>query len=195
VNAPTYRLIGQLFDTYWLIEANDKFYLMDQHAAHERVLYEKTLRAMKERTYTSQAIAPPLVVTLTMRELQVLEQYLEHFTRIGFELEPFGEGAYAIRAVPANLFGLAKKELFLELLDQFADGIQKQVALDMLEEKIASLSCKAAVKGKQTLSTIEVDALIADLFQLENPYHCPHGRPTMISMTRKEIEKKFKRII
>lgn len=190
-----HRIIGQLFDTYWLVEFHEQLYIIDQHAAHERVLYEKTINSMKTREYTSQLLSPPLVLHLTMQEEEVLNTYMEHFTNIGFEIEPFGGSSYAVRAVPDNLFHIAKNELLMEILDNLTEGLQSAVAPDLIAERVASMSCKAAVKGNSRLSRQEVEVLIDDLLKLENPYHCPHGRPTIISMTKRELEKKFKRII
>ncbi len=190
-----YRLIGQVFDTYWLVQFQDNLYIIDQHAAHERVLYERTLKEMKNREFTSQYLSPPIILTLSMQEAELLKTHKERFERIGFEIEPFGGEEYAIRAVPANLFSIAKKELFMEMLDNLADGLSTNMTPDIIDEKVASMSCKAAVKGNNRLSAQEVDALIGELLELENPYHCPHGRPTIIAMSKKELEKKFKRIV
>lgn len=190
-----YRLIGQIFDTYWLVQFQDNLYIIDQHAAHERVLYERTLKEMKNRKFTSQYLSPPIILTLSMQEAELLKTHKERFERIGFEIEPFGGEEYAIRAVPANLFSIAKKELFMEMLDNLADGLSTNMTPDIIDEKVASMSCKAAVKGNNRLSAQEVDALIGELLELENPYHCPHGRPTIIAMSKKELEKKFKRIV
>lgn len=190
-----YTLVGQVFDTYWLVQFQDQLYIIDQHAAHERVLYEKTLREMKNREYTSQYLSPPIILTLTMQEEELLKNHMERFSRIGFEIEPFGGDEYAVRAVPDNLFGIAKKELLIEMLDQLSDELSTNMTPELIDEKIASMSCKAAVKGNNRLSAREVDALISELLTLENPYHCPHGRPTIISMSKKELEKKFKRIV
>lgn len=190
-----HRIIGQLFDTYWLIEFQNSLYIIDQHAAHERVLYEKTLRGMKTRDYTSQNISPPIVLNLSMGEAQLLEKYMDQFTRIGFEFESFGPDSYAVCAVPDNLFSIAKKDLLMEMIDCLSDEIYTGLTPDVVDEKIASMSCKAAVKGNMKLSYAEADALIGELLALDNPYHCPHGRPTIISMSKREIEKKFKRIV
>lgn len=190
-----YRIIGQVFDTYWLLEFRENLYIIDQHAAHERVLYERTLKGLKNREYTSQYISPPIILSLTMQEATILETYKDSFTKIGFEIESFGGDEYAVRAVPDNLFGIAKKELLIEMLDELSGGIASNTAAEMIDEKIASMSCKAAVKGKARISLAEVDSLMAELLKLENPYHCPHGRPTIIAMTKKELEKKFKRIV
>lgn len=190
-----YQLIGQVFGTYWLVEFNEQLYIIDQHAAHERVLYEKTIGSMKNRQFTSQYLSPPIILNLSMQEAELLRAHMEMFAGIGFEIESFGGDSYAVRAVPDNLFGIAKKELLIEMLDNLSEEIHSMQAPDMIAEKIASMSCKAAVKGNSRLSAAEVDALIKELLELENPYHCPHGRPTIIAMTKRELEKKFKRIV
>lgn len=190
-----YTLIGQVFDTYWLVQYDNSLYIIDQHAAHERVLYEKTLKGMKTREFTSQMISPPIILNLTMQEAELLNTYMDQFIRIGFEFEEFGQDSYAVRSVPANLFSIAKKELLMEMLDSLSDEINRNQASDLIDEKIASMSCKAAVKGNMKLSAREVDSLIGELLLLDNPYHCPHGRPTIISMSKRELEKKFKRIV
>lgn len=190
-----YKIIGQVFDTYWLVEFDNSLYIIDQHAAHERVLYEKTLREMKTREFTSQIISPPVILNLTMQEAQLLRTYMDQFTRIGFEFEEFGQDSYAVRSVPANLFSIAKKELLMEMIDSLSEEVHRRQSSELLDEKIASMSCKAAVKGNMRLSAQEVDALIGELLKLDNPYHCPHGRPTIISMSKRELEKKFKRIV
>ena len=192
---PDYQIIGQVFDTYWIVQFKESMYIIDQHAAHERVLYERTLAEMKNREYTSQMISPPIVLSLTMQEEEILNRHMDRFERIGFEIEPFGGNEYAVRAVPDNLFSIAKKELLLEMLDDMADGLNSSMTPDLIDEKIASMSCKAAVKGNQRLSAAEVQTLIKELLTLENPYHCPHGRPTIVSMSKRELEKKFKRIV
>ena len=193
--AQTYRIIGQVFETYWLVEFQDNLYIIDQHAAHERVLYERTLAGMKTRDFTSQLISPPIILNLTMPEAQLLETYMDQFTRIGFQIEEFGQDSYAVRGVPDNLFSIAKKDLLMEMIDSLSDEIYTGLASDLIDEKIASMSCKAAVKGNMHLSAKEMEALIGELLKLENPYHCPHGRPTIIAMSRRELEKKFKRIV
>lgn len=190
-----YKLIGQVFETYWLVEFENSLYIIDQHAAHERVLYERTLKEMKNREFTAQYLSPPIILSLSMQEAQVLNENMDRFTRIGFEIEPFGGEEYAVRAIPDNLFGIAKKELLLEMLDDLADGISTSMTPELIDEKVASMSCKAAVKGNNRLSAQEADALIGELLLLGNPYHCPHGRPTIIAMTQRELEKKFKRIV
>ena len=190
-----YKLIGQVFDTFWLVQYQDSLYIIDQHAAHERVLYERTLKGMKDRAFTSQYLSPPIILSLTMQEAELLRENMDRFARIGFEIEPFGGEEYAVRAVPDNLFSIAKKELLMEMIDDLADGISTSMTPELIDEKVASMSCKAAVKGNSRLSAQEVDALIGELLTLDNPYHCPHGRPTIIAMTKKELEKKFKRIV
>lgn len=190
-----YKIIGQVFDTYWLVQYENNLYIIDQHAAHERVLYEKTLKGMKIREFTSQMISPPIILNLTMQESELFRAYMDRFTRIGFEFEEFGQDSYMVRSVPDNLFSIAKKELLMEMIDSLSEEVSRNQPSDLLDEKIASMSCKAAVKGNMKLSAQEVDALIGELLLLDNPYHCPHGRPTMISMSKRELEKKFKRIV
>ena len=146
------KIIGQLFDTYWLVEYDNSLYIIDQHAAHERVLYEKTLKSMKTREFTSQMISPPIVLNLSMQEAELLNTYMDQFTRIGFEIEEFGQDSYAVRAVPDNLFSIAKKELLIQMLDSLSDEITRNQSPDLIDEKIASMSCKAAVKGNMKLS-------------------------------------------
>lgn len=193
-SVPYHRIIGQLFDTYWLVEFDDQLYMIDQHAAHEKVLFERTMSAYRKKDFTSQYISPPIVLSLAMQEELLLKKYMSYFTDIGFEIEPFGGKEYAIRAVPDNLYGLNGQALVLEIMDSLGSLSGKE-APDMVLEKVASMSCKAAVKGNQKLSRPEIEALIGELLTLENPYHCPHGRPVIVSMSRHEIEKKFKRIV
>lgn len=190
-----YHLIGQVFETYWLVEYRDNLYIIDQHAAHERVLYERTLKSMKSREFTSQMLSPPIILDLGMQEAELLRQYMDRFTRIGFEFEEFGQESFAVRAVPDNLFCIAKKDLLLQMLDNLSDEVSRNLSPELIDEKVASMSCKAAVKGNMRLNAAEVDTLIGELLTLENPYHCPHGRPTIIAMSRRELEKKFKRIV
>lgn len=189
-----HKLIGQLFDTYWLVEFDGHLYIIDQHAAHEKVLYEKTMESLKSREYTSQAVNPPIILTLNRNEELLLEKHKEYFSRIGFEIEPFGGREYAVRGVPGNLFSIAKKELLMEMIDGLSDDVSLSNP-DIIYEKIASMSCKAAVKGNHQMSAAEANELIDKLLTLENPYACPHGRPTIISMSKYELEKKFKRIV
>ncbi len=193
-NRKRHKLIGQLFDTYWLVEFNDHLYIIDQHAAHEKVLYERTMKTLKSREYTSQMVNPPIILTLGSEEQVLLKKYMKYFTDLGFEIEHFGGKEYAVRAVPDNLFSIAKKELLMEMLDDLSDDILKGGA-ELIYDRVATMSCKAAVKGNHTLSPMEADHLIDELLELDNPYACPHGRPTIISMSRRELEKKFKRIV
>ena len=191
---PRHRLVGQVFDTYWIVEFDDKMYLIDQHAAHEKVMYERFMKLYHEKKQTSQMITPPVIVTLNLQEEELLKRHMTAFTDVGFEISPFGGREYAISAVPGNLYSLASRDLFLEILDGLS-GVSERASDQIVCEKIASMSCKAAVKGGSRLSTAEADALIDELLQLENPYNCPHGRPTIVTMTKYELEKKFKRVL
>lgn len=193
-NRIRHKLIGQLFDTYWLVEFNEHLYIIDQHAAHEKVLYEKTMRTLKTREFTSQMLNPPIILTIGSTEEVLLKKYMKYFQDIGFEIEPFGGREYAVRAVPDNLFSVAKKELLMEMIDDLSEDAGARTA-DMIHDRVATMSCKAAVKGNNHLSFAEADHLIDELLNLDNPYACPHGRPTIISMSRYELEKKFKRIV
>ena len=187
-------IIGQLFDTYWLVQFGEKLYIIDQHAAHEKVLYERLMKDLRNRTFQSQMLSPPIILNLSMQEEELFLKYRSCFTEMGFEIEEFGEKAYAVRAVPANLPGVARREILMELLDSLSD-ITGSGNSESLMDKVASMSCKAAVKGNHQMSTMEAKALIDELLSLENPYNCPHGRPTIISMSKYELEKKFKRIV
>ena len=189
------KIIGQLFDTYWLVEYNDRLFIVDQHAAHEKVMYEKMKKQFEKKEFTSQAISPPIVITLSMREAETLERFKEQFTKLGFEIEHFGGAEYSICGVPGNLYRLNTKDVLIEMLDELTDGISERATADVILDKIASMSCKAAVKGSQRLSLPEMEQLMKDLMKLDNPYNCPHGRPTIIAMSKYEIEKKFKRIV
>ena len=189
-----HRIVGQVFDTYWLVEFEDKLYIIDQHAAHEKVLYERKLKEMQKKEFTSQALNPPMLISLNAKEEESLKRYEEQISTFGYVVEPFGGREYVISGIPGNLYHMDMKDLFIEMLDDFSGMTGKEVPERILE-KIASMSCKAAVKGNQKLSQTEMDALIDELLTLENPYHCPHGRPTIIAMTKAELEKKFKRIV
>ena len=193
-NKEKHHIIGQLFQTYWLVEMEDKLFVIDQHAAHEKVLYERMMKRLHTREFTSQQLQPPIVLTLDAREAEMLEKYRKEIETFGYEVEGFGGKEYLITAVPDNLFQLDMKDLFLEMLDDFGANLSKNTP-ELILEKVATMSCKAAVKGNHQLSLNEVKALIDELLGLENPYNCPHGRPTIISMTKSEIEKKFKRIV
>ena len=189
------KIIGQLFDTYWLVEYNDRLFIVDQHAAHEKVMYEKLKKQFEKKEFTSQAISPPIVITLSMREAEVLERFKEQFTKLGFEIEHFGGAEYSICGVPGNLYRLNTRDVLIDMLDELTDGISERATADVILDKIASMSCKAAVKGSQRLSLPEMEQLMKDLMKLDNPYNCPHGRPKIIAMSKYEIEKKFKRIV
>jgi DNA mismatch repair protein MutL len=189
-----HRIIGQLFDTYWLVQNGDNLYIIDQHAAHEKVLYEKLIKALKEKSITSQYIIPAMVVSVTLEQASMLEEYQDLFGQMGFEITSYGGKEFSISAVPDNLFGINKEALFIEMLDDLSNEIKGQ-SLDIISEKIASMACKAAIKGNSGQSRAEIEHLIDELLLLDNPYHCPHGRPTIISMSKMEIEKKFKRIV
>lgn len=189
-----FSIIGQLFKTYWLIEFEDKLYIIDQHAAHEKVLYEKTMARLANKDFTSQRISPPIVMTLDARESEMLEKYRPQIEQFGYEVEHFGGKEYMISAIPDNLFNIDMKDLFIEMLDDFSNSTGRQTP-DIITEKVASMSCKAAVKGNDKLTLPEINKLIDELLSLDNPYNCPHGRPTIISMSKYEIEKRFKRIV
>ncbi len=190
----SHRLIGQLFSTYWLIQFEDKLFIMDQHAAHEKVLYERTIKRFKESVMTSQQVSPPEIITLSPKEEEILAKYRKDIETMGYEVSYFGGKEYAISAVPADIFGANPKGLLFDLLTDLSD-LPDRAAPDRICDRIATASCKAAVKGNQAMQAAEADALIEELLTLENPYACPHGRPTIISMSKYEIEKKFKRIV
>lgn len=193
-NRKRHKLIGQVFDTYWLVEFDEKLFIIDQHAAHEKVYYERFMEKYRNRQQTTQMVTPPVIVTLTLQEETVLNQHKSCFEEAGFVIEQFGGRDYAISGVPGNLYGIADRTLFTEILDGLMD-VGGRTSPESVLEKIASMSCKAAVKGNNRLSIQEADHLIGELLTLENPYNCPHGRPTIISMTKYELEKKFKRIV
>lgn len=190
---PKHRLIGQVFKTYWMVEYEDKLFFVDQHAAHEKVMYEKLKKDLQEKTIHQQMIAPPIVLSFNLKEKEKYLRYQDAFASLGFQVEEFGGEDYCIRAVPSNLYGINQQDLFLELLDQVEEGNQS-LSLAVITDKLASMACKAAVKGNQKISFQEMDSLMEQLMELENPYQCPHGRPTIISMSKYELEKKFKRI-
>ena len=199
-----HRLIGQLFDTYWLVQFEDNFYIIDQHAAHEKVYYERFVKLFQSQNIQSQYVSPPLIVSLSLEEENLLKANEKYFRDFGFEIEPFGGREYSISAVPSSLLGMTEvsdngcgmteEELFLEMLDHLnADGSKD--AFELFTARLATMACKAAVKGNHSMSPQEADKLIDELLTLENPYNCPHGRPTIIAMNKTEIEKKFKRIV
>ncbi|MBR6365779.1 MAG: DNA mismatch repair endonuclease MutL [Lachnospiraceae bacterium] len=197
-----HQLIGQIFETYWLIQFEDKLLIMDQHAAHEKVLYEKNVKFFKEKQAESQYVSPPIVLHLSHREQQCLENYMSYFEHFGYEIEEFGADAYAIRAVPSNLYNLDQQELFISILDELmtyaplrTEEDAKSMAFGLFITKLATMACKAAIKGDMKISFAEADKLVDDLLKLDNPYMCPHGRPTLISMSKYELERKFSRKI
>lgn len=189
-----HRLIGQLFKTYWLIEYDGKFFIMDQHAAHEKVKYEELMENYKNKKIYSQYLMPPAVVTLSAAEIEFLHENMDMFEALGYQIENFGGREFKLNAVPDNLFGLDGRELFIDFIAD-ASSSAKKVTIDTFIHKLSTMACKAAIKGNTEISFKEADALIDQLLKLENPYTCPHGRPTVISMTESEIEKKFKRIV
>ena len=189
-----HKIIGQVFSTYWLVEYKQELFIIDQHAAHQKVLYEKMMAAAKNKTYESQMLLPPIVITLNMREQETLRKYDEVLKNLGYEIEPFGGNEFSVRAVPIDFYGLSEKDLLLEFIDDLTEDFAGNTPNSVLE-RVASLSCKAAVKANHSFSVEEATTLIKDLLELENPYHCPHGRPVIISMSKYELEKKFKRIL
>ena len=194
-NRSRYRIIGQVFDTYWLIQFEDKLFIIDQHAAHEKVKYERLMKQFHEKSVISQRLMPPIIVSLTGQEESILHTYEDAFSQLGFEIEAFGGNEYALRSVPVDLYGCSERELFLAVLDELSQETGNRGSFQVIEEKIASMSCKAAVKGNNRLSLQEAEQLIDELLTLDNPYNCPHGRPTIITMTETDLEKKFKRIV
>ena len=194
-NRSRYRIIGQVFDTYWLIQFEDKLFIIDQHAAHEKVKYERLMKQFHEKSVISQRLMPPIIVSLTGQEESILHTYEDAFSQLGFEIEAFGGNEYALRSVPMDLYGCSERELFLAVLDELSQETGNRGSFQVIEEKIASMSCKAAVKGNNRLSLQEAEQLIDELLTLDNPYNCPHGRPTIITMTETDLEKKFKRIV
>ena len=189
-----HKIIGQVFDTYWIIEYDGSMYIIDQHAAHEKVLFEKTMKRLKNNEMTTQQITPPAIISLTPQDILLYEDYKDAFEKLGYQIESFGGNELAITGVPGNLLNLNPTDFFKEMLSDCA-GYKPSDSFDMIVERVASMSCKAAVKGNNKLSIPEVKTLIDDLLKLDNPYHCPHGRPTMISFSEYELAKKFKRIV
>lgn len=189
-----YRIIGQVFETYWMIEYRDKLLIIDQHAAHEKVKYEQILKKVEKHEILSQTLTPPIIISVTPKEADIIHQYNTYFEELGFQIEDFGMNAYAIRGIPYDLFGYEVKDLFETILTEMSEnpvhGVPKIIC-----EKIASMACKAAVKGNNYMTYEEADTLIEQLLSLENPYNCPHGRPTIVTMSKYEMEKKFKRIV
>lgn len=190
-----HKIVGQVFETYWIVEYGEKMFIIDQHAAHEKVLFERTMLKLKTKESLSQELNPPIILNLSIREAEMVKKYQKEFLRLGYEIEGFGGNDYAVHSVPFDLYSLARQELLMEMIDHLTDENGIRGSSDLIMEKIASMSCKAAVKGNSRLSAVEADRLIDELLTLENPYNCPHGRPTIISMSKYELEKKFKRII
>ncbi len=191
---PRHRLIGQLFETYWIIEYNSCMYIIDQHAAHEKVLFERLMEKYRSKQAASQMLSPSMILSLSLTEEALLKENLEAFQAIGFEIEPFGGHDYMISAVPQDLFGLSEKEYFMEMLDSLSADAGK-TSVETITMRVATMACKAAVKGNTRMSPQEADELITELLTLDNPFNCPHGRPTILSMSKSEIEKKFHRIV
>ncbi len=189
-----HRLIGQLFETYWIIEFRDSMYIIDQHAAHEKVMFERLMEKYRQKTVSSQMLSPSIIVSLTLAEENLLNENMDYFHSMGFEIEPFGGHDYAISAVPQDLFGLTEREFFMEMLDSLSADTGR-MSIETITMRVATMACKAAVKGNTRLSPQEADRLISELLTLDNPYNCPHGRPTILSMSKSEIEKKFHRIV
>ena len=193
-NVKKHRIIGQVFDTFWLVEFDDCLYMIDQHAAHEKVLYERTMERIRDMKVSAQHINPPILISLSEADKNLLFENRESFGRLGYEFDDFGQGDIALTAIPQDLFGIEPKGLFLDMVGDLSD-ISVKDNPQLILERIASMSCKAAVKGHDHLSMREIETLISDLLSLEDPYHCPHGRPTIIRMTHYELDKKFKRIV
>ena len=189
-----YTILGQVFETFWLIAYKDKLLIVDQHAAHEKVKYERLVKELSQKTVASQMLNPPVILTMTGKEEELLKDFLNYFEQLGFEIEEFGGGSFALRSIPVDLYGCNEKELFIAILDELSENPMKGTP-DVILHKLASMACKSAVKGNNKMDRQEMEALIDELLTLENPYHCPHGRPTIISMSKYELEKKFKRIV
>ena len=192
--AKSYQIIGQVFDTYWLVQYEERLLIIDQHAAHEKVKYEALVKKLREGQVDSQNLAPPMILNLSAMEAHTLQEYGDYFARMGFEIEDFGGNAVAVRAVPCDLYGHYEKDFLQGILDELEEEPPRGTPA-IIAEKLASMACKSAVKGNMRISTKEMEALLDQLLSLENPYHCPHGRPTIITMSKYELEKKFKRIV
>ncbi|MBQ7084636.1 MAG: DNA mismatch repair protein MutL, partial [Anaerotignum sp.] len=187
-----YKIVGQVFRTYWIVEQSECLYLIDQHAAHERILYEELMNKFKEEKVVSQRMLTPLMLNLTPMETEVLRDNKDLLESFGFELEDFG-GKYALRSTPYLLQNPSSVGFFTDILDRLAEERITNV-YDTKILAVATMACKAAVKGHDVLSVREAEALIHQLLKLEHPFTCPHGRPTIIELTRYEMEKMFKRI-
>ena len=193
-NIMKHRIIGQVFDTYWLIEYEKKLYIVDQHAAHEKVIYERLSAQIAKNSVISQLLSPPYIMSLSQAQADTLSEYMSIFEKMGFTIEHFGGREYALSSVPAELFGMSETDYILNVLDDLAAG-QKVRDPEQIRDRIATMACKAAVKGNMRMSVGEADALIGQLLKLDNPYNCPHGRPTVISFSESDLEKMFKRIV
>lgn len=189
----THHLIGQVFKTYWMIEYDEKLYIVDQHAAHEKVMFERLMKQMSEKKVISQQLLPPKVVHLDNVEHTLVMSKIDLFAKTGFDIEDFGDDSIVIRSVPDDIMGVDSQALFDSLLNSLMEdnGI---ISIDFFVEKLSTMACKAAIKGNSDISSKEADTLIDELLMLDNPYNCPHGRPTMIALTKTELERKFKRI-
>ena len=195
-NVKEYEILGQIFGTYWIIGFKDKMLIVDQHAAHEKVNYERMMKRYKSGDILSQMVNPPVIVTLSAAEEEIFLEYRQYFEKLGFNIENFGGHEYAMRAIPVDLFGCDnEKEMFQEILDELSHETGMDRTPDVINYKIASMACKASVKGNTRMTTQEMEALLDELLKLDNPYNCPHGRPTIISMSKYEIDKKFKRVV
>ena len=191
---PEHKIIGQVFGTYWIVEYMDNMYIIDQHAAHEKVNFELFMKRLKEKNVSTQMLATPIILSLSIKDSSTFLEYIDKFNEVGYQIEHFGGQEFAVRGVPADMYNLDSKEVLQDIIDNFTDDVINMVP-DTITDKIASMSCKAAVKGNTKISYQEADYLITQLLSLENPYNCPHGRPTIIAMSKTELEKKFKRII
>ena len=189
-----HRVIGQVFGTFWLIQYENNLYIMDQHAAHEKVKYEELLNNLNGKEILSQQLMPPLVVTVSYAERQAILEYYDLFMKVGFDIEEFGGNEFKINSVPSNLYGMQERQIFMEFVGSLINNAG-YVSNDLFVKKLSTMACKAAIKGNTRISLEEADALIDQLLKLDNPYTCPHGRPTIISMSEAELEKKFKRIV
>ena len=195
-NVKEYEILGQIFGTYWIIAFKDKIFIVDQHAAHEKVNYERMLKRYKNGEMLSQMVNPPVIVALTSAEEELFLSYRQYFEKLGFNIENFGGREYAMRAIPIDLFGCeSEKDMFIQILDELSHETGLDRTPDVINYKIASMACKASVKGNTKMSRAEMEALLDELLTLDNPYNCPHGRPTIISMSKYEIDKKFKRVV
>lgn len=191
---PFYRIIGQVFDTYWMFEYDGKLYILDQHAAHEKVNYERLMASLKNKTMTSQMVSPALIITLSIQEAAALEEHRSDIEALGFEFESFGGHEYRITATPGNLYSIDTKHLFMDLAAQAVSWKADEESA-LIRERVATIACKASIKGNQRISQMELEKLLDELLMLDEPFHCPHGRPTMVSLTRDELDKMFKRIV